>query len=126
MTFDMQKWLCDQAITEVECLVSDISGIPRGKILPVNKFVSAQDTGGLRLPEYVFGQSVTGEYYDSDVLNEIGSDVVLIPDSNTCRLVPWYDEPTAQIIHDAVSQDGRLVPFAARTVLKRVLSLIHI
>ena len=71
MTFDMQKWLCDQAITEVECLVSDISGIPRGKILPVNKFVSAQDTGGLRLPEYVFGQSVTGEYYDSDVLNEI-------------------------------------------------------
>lgn len=72
MTFDMQKWLSDQAITEVECLVSDISGIPRGKILPVSKFVSAQDTGGLRLPEYVFGQSVTGEYYDSDVLNEIG------------------------------------------------------
>jgi len=24
MTFDMQKWLSDQAITEVECLVSDI------------------------------------------------------------------------------------------------------
>jgi len=42
MTFDMQKWLSDQAITEVECLVSDISGIPRGKILPVNKFASAQ------------------------------------------------------------------------------------
>ena len=54
MTFDMQKWLNDKAITEVECLVSDISGIPRGKILPVKKFVSAQNTGGLRLPEYVF------------------------------------------------------------------------
>ena len=125
MAFDMQKWLTDQAITEVECLVSDISGIPRGKILPLKKFVSAQDTGGLRLPEYVFGQAVTGEYYDSDVLNEIGSDVVLIPDPNTCRLVPWYDEPTAQIIHDAVSQDGRLVPFTARAVLKRVLALFE-
>ena len=45
MTFDMQKWLNDKAITEVECLVSDISGIPRGKILPVKKFVSAQNTG---------------------------------------------------------------------------------
>ena len=125
MAFDMQKWLTDQAITEVECLVSDISGIPRGKILPLKKFISAQDTGGLRLPEYVFGQAVTGEYYDSDVLNEIGSDVVLIPDPNTCRLVPWYDEPTAQIIHDAVSQDGHLVPFTARAVLKRVLALFE-
>ena len=125
MTFDMQKWLSDQAITEVECLVSDISGIPRGKILPVNKFASAQNTGGLRLPEYVFGQAVTGEYYDSEVLNEIGSDVVLLPDPNTCRLVPWYDEPTAQIIHDAVSQDGKLVPFAARAVLKHVLGLFE-
>ena len=125
MPFDMQKWLNDQAITEVECLVSDISGIPRGKILPVKKFVSAQDTGGLRLPEYVFGQAVTGEYYDSDILNEIGSDVILIPDPNTCRLVPWYDEPTAQIIHDGVCQDGRLVPFAARAVLKRVLALFE-
>jgi glutamine synthetase len=40
-------------------------------------------------------------------------------------LVPWYDEPTAQIIHDAVSQDGKLVPFAARAVLKHVLGLFE-
>ena len=80
MSFDMRNWLEDQSITEVECLVSDISGIPRGKILPVQKFISALETGGLRLPEYVFGQSVTGEYHDSEVLNEIGSDVILIPD----------------------------------------------
>ena len=70
--------------------------------------------------EYVFGQSVTGEYYDSDILNEIGSDVVLIPDPNTRRLVPWYDEPTAQIIHDAVSQDGRLVPFCGASCSESV------
>ena len=104
MGFDMKAWLADQNITEVECLVSDISGIARGKILPVTKFISAQQSGGLRLPEYVFGQSVTGEYYDSDVLDEIGRDVILRPDISTCRLVPWYDEPTAQIIHDAVHQ----------------------
>ena len=53
--------------------------------------ISAIETGGLRLPEYVFGQSVTGEYYDSVVLNEIGADIVLRPDSETCRLVPWYE-----------------------------------
>jgi glutamine synthetase len=123
MSFDMRNWLEDQSITEVECLVSDISGIPRGKILPVQKFISALETGGLRLPEYVFGQSVTGEYHDSEVLNEIGSDVILIPDQSTCRLVPWYSEPTAQVIHDAANTDGEQVAFAPRAVLKNVLSL---
>ena len=117
MGFDMKAWLADKKITEVECLVSDISGIARGKILPVTKFISAQQSGGLRLPEYVFGQSVTGEYYDSDVLDEIGRDVILRPDISTCRLVPWYDEPTAQIIHDAVHQDGVNVTFSSRAVL---------
>jgi glutamine synthetase len=123
MTTNIEDWLKDQSITEVECLVSDISGIPRGKILPVHKYVSAVNSGGLRLPEYVFGQSVTGEYYDSEVLNEIGADIVLRPDPGTCRLVPWYDEPTAQIIHDAVNHDGTTVPFTSRAVLARVLAL---
>jgi glutamine synthetase len=123
MTIDIKEWLRDKSITEVECLVSDISGIPRGKILPVHKYVSAIETGGLRLPEYVFGQSVTGEYYDSAVLNEIGADIVLRPDPSTCRLVPWYAEPTAQIIHDAVDHEGKIVPFATRAVLARVLAL---
>ncbi len=123
MTINIKEWLQEKSVTEVECLVSDISGIPRGKILPVHKYISAIETGGLRLPEYVFGQSVTGEYYDSVVLNEIGADIVLRPDSETCRLVPWYEEPTAQIIHDAVNHDGKIVPFAPRAVLARVLAL---
>ena len=124
MTHDiMAQWLKDQAITEVECLVSDIAGIPRGKILPVHKFSQAAAGQGLRLPEYVFGQSVTGAFLDSAVLNEIGKDVILRPDPATCRLVPWYIEPTAQIIHDAFDHDGSIVPFSPRAVLKRVLAL---
>ena len=126
MTHDiMAQWLKDQAITEVECLVSDIAGIPRGKILPVHKFSQAAAGQGLRLPEYVFGQSVTGAFLDSAVLNEIGKDVILRPDPATCRLVPWYSEPTAQIIHDAFDHDGSIVPFSPRAVLKRVLALFQ-
>ena len=125
MTFDMTSWLKEQSITEVECLVSDIAGIPRGKILPVHKFSGAAGAGGLRLPEYVFGQSVTGAYLDSEVLNEIGADVILRPDPDSCRLVPWYAEPTAQIIHDAYDHKGAIVPFSPRAVLKRVLGLFE-
>ncbi|MEC7304796.1 MAG: glutamine synthetase family protein [Pseudomonadota bacterium] len=125
MTFDMTSWLKEKSITEVECLVSDIAGIPRGKILPVHKFSGAAGSGGLRLPEYVFGQSVTGAYLDSEVLNEIGADVILRPDPDSCRLVPWYAEPTAQIIHDAYDHKGAIVPFSPRAVLKRVLGLFE-
>ncbi len=126
MTHDiMAQWLKDQAITEVECLVSDIAGIPRGKILPVHKFSQSAAGQGLRLPEYVFGQSVTGAFLDSAVLNEIGKDVILRPDPTTCRLVPWYSEPTAQIIHDAFDHDGSIVPFSPRAVLKRVLDVFE-
>ncbi len=125
MTFDMTSWLKEQSITEVECLVSDIAGIPRGKILPVHKFSGAAGASGLRLPEYVFGQSVTGAYLDSEVLNEIGADVILRPDPNSCRLVPWYAEPTAQIIHDAYDHQGAIVPFSPRAVLQRVLGLFE-
>ena len=121
----MIEWLKDQSVTEVECLVSDIAGIPRGKILPVHKFTGAATGQGLRLPEYVFGQSVTGAYLDSEVLNEIGRDVILRPDPATCRLVPWYGEPTAQIIHEAFDHDGKIVEFTPRAVLKRVLAFFE-
>ena len=36
---NLNKWLSDNKITEVECLVSDIAGIPRGKIVPVEKYI---------------------------------------------------------------------------------------
>ena len=75
MSDELLGWLEDKSITEVECLVSDMAGIPRGKIVPVNKFKSALRDNTLRLPEYVFGQLVTGEYMDSEVLQETGGDI---------------------------------------------------
>ena len=118
---DVLSWLEQNAITEVECLVSDMAGIPRGKIVPVNKFKSAIIERNLRLPEYVFGQMVTGDYIDSEVLRETNSDIILMPDIDGMRLVPWYKEPTAQVIHDAVYHNGEVVDVAPRQVLKNVL-----
>ena len=121
MSKNLEKWLESHAITEVECLVSDMAGIPRGKIVPVNKFRSALKDGSLRLPEYVFGQMVTGDYIDSEILGETVSDMILVPDPSSVRLVPWYSEPTAQVIHDAVQYDGGVVDFAPRQTLKAVI-----
>ena len=119
------EWLKEKQVTEVECLISDMAGIPRGKILPVNKYIDGLGGGGQRLPEYVFGQTVMGDYEDSEILHARVGDVLLKPDETAAFLVPWYKEPTAQIIHDAYYHDGSLVDVASRSVLKNVLSLFH-
>jgi len=53
----LSSWLKERKITEVECLISDLTGIARGKISPTNKFL---DEKGMRLPESVLLQTVTG------------------------------------------------------------------
>ena len=63
MDDDLTQWLEAHSITEVECLVSDMAGIPRGKIVPVKKFKSAIKEQSLRLPEYIFGQMVTSQLH---------------------------------------------------------------
>ncbi|PWR21076.1 glutamine synthetase family protein [Zavarzinia compransoris] len=119
----LDVWLRERHITEVECLVPDISGVARGKILPTSKFLKSQTDNSLRLPESIFSQTVTGEFVDSEVTDPTEPDVVLKPDPDTLSIVPWYDDPTAQVINDCVYRDGRPVPIAPRQVLRRVIDL---
>ena len=64
----LSHWLKENKITEVECLISDLSGIARGKISPTNKFLNEQ---GMRLPESVLLQTVTGDYVEDDIYYEL-------------------------------------------------------
>lgn len=122
----IEEFLQEHRIQEVECLVPDMAGIARGKILPAQKFVQGMRKDGLRIPEAIFVQTVTGSYpKDDGVTNPATSDVYLRPDEATIRLVPWYPEPTAQVICDPYYFDGTPVPFAARHVLKRVVELFQ-
>lgn len=116
-------WMRERRIDEVECIVPDMNGIMRGKIIPREDFIRIIDAG-VRLPEFVFFQAVTGDSADdSEVVNPLDRDVLCIPDVTTLRLVPWYEEPTAQVICDCTFADGRPVDFAPRSVLRRVLDL---
>lgn len=117
------EWIAERHIDEVECLVPDMAGIPRGKILPAQKFLNSWGERGLRLPESIFTQTVTGDYPDQVDIDPADSDIYLVPDLSTMRIVPWYDEPTAQVINDCYYADGRPVDIASRQVLKQVLAL---
>ncbi len=123
----LHDWISDNKIDEVECLVPDATGIMRGKILPAKKFLSGIHDKGLRLPEVIFNQGVTGDFCDeSDVVSATNNDILMIPDETTIQIVPWYDEPVAQVICDAVEMNGeKLVDIAPRSVLKKILALYH-
>ena len=120
----LEDFIRQNRITEVECLVPDMSGIARGKIVPAEKLLRILRDRGLRLPESIFVQTVTGEYPDDeDVTSDENSDVYILPDESTVRFVPWYAEPTAQVLTDCVYRDGSPVDFSPRHVLRRVLKL---
>lgn len=120
----IEDFLKEHEIEEVECLVPDMAGIARGKILPPDRFIKGIRSNVLRIPEQIFVQTVTGHYpSEDDVTDPAARDVFLTPDPATIRIVPWYDEPTAQIICDAYYFDGTPVEFASRNVLRRVLDL---
>ena len=119
----MNEWLQRHRITEVECLIPDLTGIARGKIMPADKFLRKE---GLRLPENLFLQTVTGDWVDEkkiEALNPADGDMNLQPDPSTICLVPWAQEPTAQVIHDCLHMDRSAIEISPRNVLRRVLSL---
>jgi len=78
----------------------------------------------MRLPEGTVALSVAGEVPRRgkflDVVRATDPDMDLRPDLSTVRIVPWATQRTAQVIHDCYDGTGRLVPFAARSVLRRV------
>lgn len=121
---DLEHWLNQRRVTEIECLVPDLTGVARGKILPREKFTEDR---GMRLPQAIVAMGVTGEFPASgpyyDVIAPTDHDMQLRPDPSTVRIVPWASDPTAQVIHDCFDHDGKLIPYAPRSVLRHVCGL---
>jgi glutamine synthetase len=121
MTSKIQQFFKEHGIQEVEATIPDMAGIARGKVMPAEKFAEEE---GMRLPEAIFLQTVTGDYPDDDsAISPSEIDIVLKADSNAISVVPWAAEPTAQVIHDCFYSDGRPVTMAPRYVLRHVLEL---
>jgi len=121
---ELEQWLDEHRVTEIECLVPDLTGVARGKILPREKFTEDR---GMRLPEAIVGMGVTGEFPEEgpyyDVIRPTDRDMHLRPDPSTVRIVPWATDPTAQVIHDCYDAEGQLITFAPRSVLRKVCGL---
>jgi glutamine synthetase len=114
-------YLKDRRLDEVECVVSDLPGIARGKAVPASKFAKQSQ---FFLPNSIYFQTITGGW--GEAAGEDGftePDMVLKPDMDTATAAPWTGDWTLQVIHDAFDQAGAPVPFSPRNVLKRVCAL---
>ncbi len=108
-------------LDEVECIVSDMPGISRGKAMPANKFANSSK---MYLPDSIFYQTITGGWADFESEDRFTDpDMVLTPDYATATAAPWAADTTLQIIHNVDDQKGNPVPFAPRNVLKHVVEL---
>lgn len=120
---EAKAWMAARGIAEIECTTPDLAGVARGKIMPASKFFNSPV---MNLPLSVYFQTISGEYPEYEGLVDsvvADSDLVLEPDLSTLCAVPWAQDPTAQVIHDAFHRDGRPVEIAPRQVLKNVIAL---
>ncbi|MDH3532997.1 MAG: glutamine synthetase family protein, partial [Gammaproteobacteria bacterium] len=110
-----QPWLQKRGIEDVEAFVPDMAGSARGKVIPAAKFGSK-----MKMPEAIFGQTVSGNYVPNDQ-NVEDRDMILTPDPTTLRPVPWSTDPAASVFVDCFHNDGTTVDTSPRGVLRKVL-----
>jgi len=116
-----QAYLQNHKLDEVECIISDLPGIARGKAMPASKFGKQ---GHFYLPNSIFFQTITGDW--GEAAGQEGwtePDMILKPDYATATAAPWTGDWTLQVIHDAFDQQDNPIAAAPRNVLRRVLDL---
>ncbi|WP_027259387.1 MULTISPECIES: glutamine synthetase family protein [Leisingera] len=118
-----KTYLEGRRLDEVECVISDLPGIARGKAVPASKFAK---TDYFHLPDSIFYQTITGDWADAaDEDGWIEKDMTLKPDMSTATAAPWTGDWTLQVIHDAYDRHDKPIPYSPRNVLKRVVQLYH-
>lgn len=116
---DLSAFFAEHGVRDVECIFPDISGYPRGKLMPADRFAAGAE---LRICQAIPMQAVTGEYSYNPVFPDSDPDVRLLPDVATLCLAPWASVPRAVAVHDCLELDGTLCTFAPRSTLKKMLA----
>jgi glutamine synthetase len=118
-------WIRQHDVREVECLIPDMNGVLRGKVLPAQKFLKAIDGAALYMPTSALLVCSDGNYSGSiDEGFAYGDpDMLLVPDLDSLRLAPGNEPQRAFVLADACYPEDRLWGALPRSLLKSVISL---
>ncbi|MGB0798624.1 MAG: glutamine synthetase, partial [Planktomarina sp.] len=105
-----KSYLDGRTLDEVECIISDLPGVARGKAVPASKFAKQSH---FYLPNSIFLQTLTGGWAEAaGVEGWVEPDMILKPDMETATAAPWTGDWTLQVIHDAFGLDDQPIPTA--------------
>ncbi|MDO8700961.1 MAG: glutamine synthetase, partial [Undibacterium sp.] len=77
---ELQNFFQQRGIRDVECLFPDVSGYPRGKLMPARSFAKGDE---LRIAQAIPMQAITGDYSYHPIFPDADPDIRLVPDYST-------------------------------------------
>lgn len=121
---ELDTWLIANRIVEVECMVADMNGIMRGKVIPAAKLVRNVRDGALKIASSIIVVTLTGGYPDDPAIAPFQDpDMTLLPDPGSLRIAPYFKVPTAVVMADPFDRDFEAVAIYPRNLLRKVLGL---
>ena len=121
---DVERLIGEHRIQTVKIGTPDMDGVYRGKRVSEKQFLEGCTGPGFAQCDVIFGWDIAEDIISDHLA--IGSadngfsDVLLRPDLETFRTVPW-EAGVAAVVCDAYDEHGVLVEVSPRTVLRRVL-----
>jgi glutamine synthetase len=119
---DAARGLLDrESVHTVECMFADTWGIPRGKRLSAQHFLSVAGSTGFAVANVAFTWDMHGVIFPTSFAHdETGyPDMHVVPDLSTLRLAGWRDG-TAFCFCDTIDPlTGEPIPLDGRAILRR-------
>ncbi|BBE73370.1 glutamine synthetase family protein [Oharaeibacter diazotrophicus] len=113
-------------VVQVECFLTDPSGVQRGKVLRRSEVLGAY-RNGRPLPCSILSLDIRGADVEETglVWDEGDSDRVCRPVAGSLTRAPWRTTPTAQFLLTSYETDGRPSEADPRHALARVVEACH-
>jgi glutamine synthetase len=124
-----QELLHREKVHTVECLFADTWGIPRGKRLSTQHFLSSAGASGFAIANVAFTWDMHGVIFPTRFANdETGyPDMHVVPDVSTLRVAAWRDgtavcicDTIDPLTHESIAMDGRAI---LRRAVQRIQTL---
>jgi glutamine synthetase len=122
---DIARRIADHGIETVKIGTPDIDGVYRGKRLSAKQFLAGCEGDGFAQCDVIFGWDIAEEVIEGRRL-AVGSadtgfaDILLRPDLQTFRIVPW-EPAAAAVVCDVYDEHGNMLAVSPRSVLRRVI-----
>lgn len=110
-------------INRFDVMIADANGILRGKRLDRGAIKKLYSTGIL-LPRSAYASDIEGDTTDATNLGIRTGDIdcPCMPIPGSLKVIPWGEEPAAQVMAEMVDDDGHPLPYTPRGMLRHVIS----